>query len=439
MEGLSPDSLHDQQVLITVVSSEGDYQKQVSSYIGSASLASYYVLRVGISEEAPPGGTGFALNPLSPWPKPGGTIHNSNSTVSLGPVNPEVAWMVPDLSLAGMPVVDPEGRVFVSRDLAGGGTTLLAFDSHGLSLAQLDFPDFEPNGDPILVGCSLMWNDQQGRVQRLFMDGSDEVFFVPVPGPGATAYSMLNMDNSGRAFMHGLNGIQAFDKNGSPIWWRFGIDEGPSTFLGPLTVAADGTVVAGKLDLSSGPGCDFKFVGINPATGKDLWVHEPTVSDSLVSCSAADPATGQIYYAVENHIVALRNDGGETWRYEGHNFFLPSIAIGPGSTIYSAETVLGQSGGNSRVVALDPQGEELWDYDCQNSITTGPIVDSAGFVYFATSESEVFCLYPDGSLRWTRDLYGNIYYLVFGPPRSVLVGLREPTYTATMVCLQDIG
>jgi len=435
LEGLSPDSFNDQQVLVTVVSSEGDYQPYVTSYDGTAPLSSFYLVHVPVSQTAPIGGRGFALNPLSPWPKPGGTMYNSNTSRAVGPVDPKVAWEVTDLTTDAMPVVDAEGRTFVAREIANGGLDLNVLDAGGYPLMYLSFPNFKFAGDPMLIGCSVLWNDSSGGVYRLYQDGSHEHVFTPDDSDEYKAYGMMAIDEDGHAFVHGPSSIQAFNEYGSLLWARYAVDGVPSLFIGPITITSEGLVVVGLVEVAGGPPGDFEFWALQPETGKIEWVHSPEVTGVIANGAAADPLTGQIYYAITNRIVALNADGEQKWYHLGGNYFLPSLAIAPDGTIYAAEGVLGS--GSPGIVALTPQGSTEWKYGSQNGISAGPITDSTGRVYFATEDGIVRCLDPDGSLEWERPLGCRPSYLVFGPDHSILVGARETLFKMRLICLKD--
>jgi len=437
LEGITPDSNLDQQILVSVISAEGDYQTDVSSYIGSDPLTSFFVVRVPVSMTAPIGDSGFALNPLAPWPKPGGNIYNSNTTNALGPLNPDTMWQIPNINSDAMPVVDPEGRIFAARELDPVGVNLLAFDSSGNQVADVSNTQFEPEASPMLVGCSLLWNDIQGRVVRLYQDGGYELLFTPMNSIGPYTYGMLNIDEDGHGFVHGPASIQAFDKNGGFAWVRFGIDGAPSMFIGPPTVAGDGRIIVGKVDLDTLPPSNFEFWGLNADTGEIEWEHTPLIEDAVPYGSAADPNRAQIYYTINNLLVALSEDGEQRWYFEGGDFFLSQIAVAPDGTIYVAESVPGQTGGTSRIIAVNPDGGVKWFKKFDNGITGGPIVDNSGSVFFASSDGSVRCLGFDGSLRWTREVDGYPVYVLFGAKYSLLVGVRENPYEDTLVILAD--
>jgi outer membrane protein assembly factor BamB len=438
LEGLTPDSPLDQQILVTVVSSEGDYQPKVSSYNGSSPLASYFVMRVPISQTGPIGGGGFKLNPFSPWPKTGADSHNTECSIAKGPDEPSPAWEVVGLSYSTKPVVDAEGRVFVSRRLANGGVTLMALDSSGLPSAQIDLPDFEPGGDPLVVGCSIVWSSGNGRVIRIYPDGTyEELFDAPSGGP--SVYGMLNIDDEGRAFVHGASGIHAFDEDGNSMWSILNGDGALSMFIGPSSITGLGVIVLGQVKIQDSSDYAFRFMGINPSTGGILWKYEPSIQHTLAYGSSADPGIGQLYFSLANHLQALTNDGAERWSFEAAETLSSNIAIAKNGTVYAAEVGSGSSGEEDKykLYALDKYGNLLWPFTCSSPILGGPIIDANGYIYIATRDAEVFSLGPDGSQRWKVDLAGRTAYLTFGPTGSLLLGLNQPQYTTSMVCLRD--
>ena len=205
MDGLTPDSALDQQILVTVESSDGDYRPDITSYKGTSTLASYYVLRVPISTTGPISEDWFSINSHSPWPKAGVDNRNTNISTAHGPIsaNPETAWQVDGLSYTIKPVVDQQGRVYLTSDLVNGGVSLQVFSSDGHETAKIDLPLFTPGGDPILTGCSLLWSDSQGKVIRVYLDGGYEQVYQASQDVKPSVFGLLNMDNLGRAFVHG--------------------------------------------------------------------------------------------------------------------------------------------------------------------------------------------------------------------------------------------
>jgi len=54
-------------------------------------------------------------------------------------------------------------------------------------------------------------------------------------------------------------------------------------------------------------------------------------------------------------------------------------------------------------------GLQVWTYETtSNGIYVTPTIDQSGFIYFSTYEKDVFCLYPNSTIRWRRSLNENI-------------------------------
>ncbi len=433
LEALTPDNWVDQQVLITIVSIDGDYQPDVSSYTGDQQLSSFYVVLVSVSGTSSTGQPGFGVNPLAPWPKPGGSIYNNNCTDTVGPANPSIAWEVQHISSDVQPVVDAEGRTYVARCTDCADINLDLYDSNGLQVGSIVVPGFEPFGNPMLVGCSILWSDINGNVVRIFQDGSWEMLYLP--GSGYYYYGMMNVDNNGHGFVHGPYSFHAFLENGEFSWVHNGELGADSLFIGAPTILPNGLVVAGKIDVA-GTGTPFQFLGIDQQSGEVEWEHTPVYDNAAPFGCAADPNTGTFIYTTFNHLVGVRNDGSQSWSWDGDNYFKPTVAISNGM-VYVAESILGTSGGSSRLDALDIEGQFLWDYECNDSITAGPIADKNGSVYFATNDGTVRCLNPHGELTWEESLNSKPNFIMFGPDQSLLIGFTEDLDENSLVCLRD--
>ncbi|MCX6647537.1 MAG: hypothetical protein NTY09_14430, partial [bacterium] len=372
------------------------------------------------------------------WPKPGGTIYNSNFINTPGPDDPKIGWVVEGISDDFMPLVDPENRVYVAQHLDQGGIELFIYDSSGMLLSNLEIDDFEPSGDPIMVGCSILWSDFEGNVIRIYQDGQSDILFQPVAGSGPSAYSRLNLDNNGHCFVHGSTGIQGFDQYGSIKWANFGIGSDQSMFIGPITVTSGSQVIIGELNLLGGPPGSFRFWALNSYTGQVMWDHPQDISDGLPYGCTADPVQGNIYYAVTNRVFALNSDGSERWVYSTDKFLLPDMAVSHlTGTLYAAETSLGELDTYPSLLAITPKGILEWEFECPFGIAAGPIVDKDGMIYFAMDDGTVVCVTPDGDPAWIKFVGGQPEYLVFGPDGTLLLGVENGLFDATLICLSD--
>lgn len=438
LDGLSPPAVQDQQLLITIASSEGDYHQGVTSYNGSEPLATYYVVRVTVKVPLQGGQPGFVLNPIASWPKPGGTIYNTNFVNTLGPSDPKIGWTIDGISSDFGPLVDAENRVYVARHLGKGGIELLVYDRYGSLLAGLDIENFEPSGDPVMVGCSILWSDVEGNVYRVYQDGNNDYIFQSAGGSGPNAYGKLNLDNNGHAFVHGSTGIQAFNQNGSISWANFGIGSDQSMFIGPITVTVNSEVIIGELNMSSGPPGIFNFWALNSYTGEIIWYYPQDVSNGLPFGCVADPVHGNIYYAVTNHLTALNSDGSERWAFNAEKYLLPSLAVSHlTGTLYIAETSLGGPDTYPSLIALSPLGQTEWEFECPFGIAAGPIVDANGRIYFAMDDGVVVSVLPSGDPVWIKFVGGQPEYLVFGPDGSLLLGVQDGLFDTKLICLWD--
>jgi outer membrane protein assembly factor BamB len=58
---------------------------------------------------------------------------------------------------------------------------------------------------------------------------------------------------------------------------------------------------------------------------------------------------------------------------------------------------------------VDNNGAELWKFKADRWIEGGPVVGSDGAIYFGCFDSNLYALYPDGSLKWKFDTGGWIW------------------------------
>jgi hypothetical protein len=437
LNGLTPDSALDQQILVSVKSTEGDYQTDVSSYIGNAGLESYYVLRVPISQTGPVAGGGFVINPYAVWAKTGGDKHNTNRSIGHGPDAPSAVWEVSGLLNTCRPLVDAEGRIYVSRRFGKGGVGIVVLDSDGYTVAQMDIPDFLPSGDPVLVGCSMIWSDESGRVVRIYPDGTWEDLYTP-GGTGIEVYGFLNMDDKGRAILHGPSGMYAFDEDGKELWSIPKTKSAIEMYVGPSSLTGSGVIVVGELFLENSSIWSFSYSGIDSKNGAVKWEYSSPIPFALGFGATSDPDNGQIYFALSNNLVAITNDGQGRWTRETNLDLSPTIALGLNGDVYAAEIGNGATGEDEyELLAFNKHGDFRWKYGCPDMITAGPIVDSNGNLFIATKDADVYCLWPDGSQKWFRDFPGQTSSLTFGPGGTLLMGLVQAQFTTSVVCLRD--
>ncbi|HEX9745907.1 MAG TPA: PQQ-binding-like beta-propeller repeat protein [bacterium] len=441
LSGLTPDSVYDQQILLTVVSAEGDYQKDVTSYAGDSELATYFVIRVPVTQSVEIGNSKFDLNPLSVWPKEGGDRYNRFLSKGAGPENPSKVWSVGDLWIDAVPVIGPEKRIFVSRLLPAGGIELDVVDLDGLIVGDRHFAWLEPEGNPVVVGCSLLWNDTSGQVIQIDQDGGVETIYNANTGTGPGVFNSLTFNNVEQGFIYGPAGINAFTEEGVEVWSLLGLSTQLSLYLGAPSITPDGSVLAGRLDLSDN-GSLFEFVKVEPVNGDQVWSHvpqDPSVASYNIS---VDPLYSQLYYTVKNKLVALSDGNGEErWSWSSWTWLTGTVAVNNNGEIIVGETLPGGTtsteGQIFDVKAFDKDGNILWSYPNSQPVTAAPVVDLEGNVYFGDGDGLVHALDNQGIEKWVFDVDREPHYLIPGPDGTLLIGIKEVDIETTMICLKD--
>lgn len=149
------------------------------------------------------------------------------------------------------------------------------------------------------------------------------------------------------------------------------------------------------------------------AEGKTKWAYEgaPPASSPVVD------GEGNVYFRVENGLVALDKDGNEKWSFPtpSRHWFDAPPAVAKDGTVYvvtgASEYVVVEEP-SLRVVAVR-DGKEIWHYDAYGDYTGDPqvVAGGSGTVYLSAEKS-----------RRERSLYG----LVLGDreERGYLIGLR---------------
>ena len=103
-------------------------------------------------------------------------------------------------------------------------------------------------------------------------------------------------------------------------------------------------------------------------------------------------------------------DGGDGYRYlwstlistetviiRGNPLFgfqlFSSPAVATDGTIYVGST-------DTRLYALDPNGNIKWIYETGDQLVASPAIDSDGTVYIGSADRQLYAINPDGTLKW---------------------------------------
>jgi len=111
----------------------------------------------------------------------------------------------------------------------------------------------------------------------------------------------------------------------------------------------------------------------------------------------------------DHHVYALRPDGTTLWSTDVDGDVRAPLALGRDGSVLA-----GVFAPRPRLVALDPDtGSERWDFavtasDSAASVTSGPLVDRDGRIYFGADDDFVYALEPGGRMRWFVRTGGNV-------------------------------
>ena len=252
------------------------------------------------------------------------------------------------------------------------------------------------------------------RLYALNADGSKRWDFVletysswnvyaedPAIGPDGVVYVARPFAPDGERRLYAVN------PDGTLRWKANG------RFLGEVSVGTDGAV------LVSGASAGV-FTSVNP-DGTTRWGY---AFGNYALSSAAVAADGTVLVPVngasiyDGAVQATTPGGSNVWRYAGGAQALGSPVVGPDGKVYYAFD-------NGRVVALESDGQLLWEYTMPGTnsperIEATPALASDGTLYFA-GEHYLHALDASGQLLWRFDCGTN----QLGSP---LIGLDGTVY-----------
>jgi outer membrane protein assembly factor BamB len=115
-------------------------------------------------------------------------------------------------------------------------------------------------------------------------------------------------------------------------------------------------------------------------------------------------ASGTIYVANGQNLWALHADGTPAWNYpvpQGEASLTPNPTVGSDGTVYI--------GAGGAFLAIAANGTLKWKITLPvgsfgAEYGSAPVIDSAGTIYFYSSDGAVHALNPDGSQKWTLAL-----------------------------------
>ncbi|MHA2621335.1 MAG: outer membrane protein assembly factor BamB family protein [bacterium JZ-2024 1] len=259
--------------------------------------------------------------------------------------------------------------------------------------------------------------DSSGRVIVAYYGSSASNTFVkalnPADGSVAWTYTSTNIlhtspaiASDGTIYIVDYYNLKALNSNGT-LRWTYGFGGTPEAWENSASVGSDGTIYVGTR------GSTPKVFAINPSTGGSTTAKwTVTLSHKVYGAPAIDEAAGYIYVSTEGGIYRLATSNGA---------------------------------GNS----------SPW-YATSRAVTTSPIVDAAGNVYFAERRGALYSLSPSATLRWKIDGLGmdggglaigsnnrlymttdDGYFVVIGNQTSPVSGYPTNTWRVRYVIIRE--
>jgi outer membrane protein assembly factor BamB len=127
------------------------------------------------------------------------------------------------------------------------------------------------------------------------------------------------------------------------------------------------------------------------------------MGDQVDSSPVLD-AQGNSYFASNSHrVMSFAPSGTMRWQYDALDIVNSSIAIGPTGALY-----FGVRGQNRLIALRAADGGEIWRFDTGGDTQSSPVIANDGTIYIGTMNSNFHAVGPDGKVKWTFSVEGNI-------------------------------
>ena len=314
------------------------------------------------------------------WPMLGGCVSHAGRSVFRGPHKiPHEVWSATVKGYHPVPSIGADDTIYVPADTDG----IFAFAPDGGS-RKIDVGGGDVTNTPAI-----------GRDGTLNA-GAQNFVVAQRPDGGRTRYDMNeNVDTSavldadGNVYMGSYaDKLVSLDPSGN-FRWEFG---------------TGGDV---KASAAIGPNGDIYVASLNNklfALGKDGVKHWEYNAGAALESSPVIGDDGTIYIGTkDSKLHAVTPSGAQKWVYTAPGDFdwqvLPALATD--GTIYAPA--------GSKLVALHPDGREIWRFDIGSALRTPVIVDADGIVFVGAESELLFAISSTGNEIWRLGV-GDIPY-----------------------------
>lgn len=153
------------------------------------------------------------------------------------------------------------------------------------------------------------------------------------------------------------------------------------------------------------------------------WIYP--VGSNDIDSSPVIGADGTIYFADwSGYVHAVNPNGTRKWIYHTNNVVTSSPAIGNDGTIYIGSH-------DDYVYAFYPNGTVKWQYQTGNWVHASPAIGSDGTIYIGSDDGYLYALNPEnGSMIWQSSIGSSWCSPTLGPDGTIYLGVWEMKFYA---------
>jgi alpha-tubulin suppressor-like RCC1 family protein len=205
-----------------------------------------------------------------------------------------------------------------------------------------------------------------------------------------------SMDYKGNMFLTNGISLNSFANTGSPLF--SGISLGGLSFVTPTIDSVLDRIYLGVSNKK------FFALDINK-DGKTKWdftADAPISSPAVITAGRKlifTDISGKMYGFDISTSLSVKTGGSPTWKYNG----IDSILLAPALDTME-KVIVGTNMGNAMKLTFDSFGiiKTNWVTPLMSKITTSPILDAYGHIYFGCQDGKLYCLKSsNGKIIWS--------------------------------------
>jgi outer membrane protein assembly factor BamB len=136
--------------------------------------------------------------------------------------------------------------------------------------------------------------------------------------------------------------------------------------------------------------------------GTRKWIYH---TGDVITSSPAIGDDGTIYIGShDDYVYAFYSNGTVKWRFQTGNWVHASPTIGSDGKVYIGSD-------DMYLYALNTEnGAEIWRCSIGGGTWCSPTLDKQGIIYLGTFTMKFHAIYPNGTIKWTYDAPGRIWF-----------------------------